>query len=131
MLTDYVLKSIFEYGKSTLNLQSMVYFSDRGTPIVTKKSLILTGLIQLEYRFLFIYRTNIKHMYSEIYEVLMKHKEYYITNDFIFNLILGLMQIKCDKVPFEDDFTKVEYKYTKESLKTNLGSVSISNDVER
>ena len=70
-------------------------------------------------------------MYSVIYEVLMKHKEYYITNDLIFNLILGLMQIKCDKVPFEDDFTKVEYKYTKESLKTNLGSVSISNDVER
>ena len=131
LYTDYVLKSIFEYGKSTLNLQAMVYFSDHGTPIGTKRVPYFDGFDTVRVPF-FVYLSNeYKHKYSETYEVLMKHKEYYITNDLVFNLMLGLMQIKCNKVSFKDDFTKAEYKYTKESLKTNLGSVSISDDIER
>ena len=44
--------------------------------------------------------------------------------------MLGIMQIKCDSVPIEDDFTKKEYIYTKELLKTNLGKVSLSEDID-
>lgn len=109
----------------------MVYFSDHGTPIGTKRVPYFDGFDTVRVPF-FVYLSNeYKHRYSETYEILMKHKEYYITNDLVFNLMLGLMQIKCNKVSFKDDFTKAEYKYTKESLKTNLGSVSISDDIER
>lgn len=128
--TDYILKLIFNYSKSALNLQSMVYFSDHGTDIEEKRKPYFNGFDTVRVP-LFIYLSDeYKKRYSETYKNLKQHKDYYITNDLIFNLMLGIMQIKCDSVPFEDDFTKKEYIYTKESLKTNLGKVSLSEDID-
>ena len=128
--TDYILKLIFNYSKSALNLQSMVYFSDHGTDIEVKRKPYFNGFDTVRVP-LFIYLSDeYKMRYSETYKNLKQHKDYYITNDLIFNLMLGIMQIKCDRVPFEDDFTKKEYIYTKESLKTNLGKVSLSEDID-
>ena len=79
----------------------MVYFSDHGTDIEVKRKPYFNGFDTVRVP-LFIYLSDeYKMRYSETYKILKQHKDYYITNDLIFNLMLGIMQIKCDSVPFE------------------------------
>ena len=61
---------------------------------------------------------------------LQKHRLSYFTNDLIFDLLCGLLQVNGALHKEKNDISSMSYEFTKETLKTNLGKTSLSEDLK-
>lgn len=127
--TDYVLQKIYEYGKDQLNLQAMVYFSDHGNaPRVARnpdKAQFISTRIPM-----FIYVSNeYRSLYPQTVATLSAHEDSYFTNDLIYELIGGLLNIQSNRLNMSNSLASPTYKYTRDTLMTNLGRNKLTEDI--
>lgn len=128
--SDYVMNQIFDYSTKNLNLQSMVYFSDHGSDPYRKRHPDQTGFRSLRIP-LFIYVSDeYKTLYPQTFSTMKKHSSLYFTNDLIYEAICGLLQIKSDRYLPENSILDSSYKFTRETLTTNLGKLKLTEDTE-
>lgn len=130
LYTDWVLQQIFEYGKSNLNLQTMVYFSDHGESLQTSHN---PDVFEFEMTRipLWIYLSpSYQDAFPETDEILRSRTKHYFTNDLLYDLMSGLFQAPSNHYDAGRDFSSIHYRFTKDTLTTLLGAYKLSDDPE-
>ena len=126
--TDYILESVWKYGKQNLNLQAMIYFSDHATIPDKRRSPNFDGFGVVRIPMFTYFSDEYIAKHSNIYENLMNNRNNYFTNDLIYELMCGIFDIKSNHYDETNSLASPYYKYTKDTLKTNMGRQKISND---
>lgn len=126
--TDFVLKQVLEYGKNNLNLDALVYFSDHATIPDKRRSPNFSGFANVRIPF-FTYLSD-KYIKNnpDIYDNLKNNQNKYFTNDLIYDFMCGIFNVISNHYDENNSLTSQNYKFTKESLKTNLGNMKLSDE---
>ncbi|MGN1398510.1 MAG: phosphoethanolamine transferase [Erysipelotrichaceae bacterium] len=128
--TDHVLKEIYQYASSNLNLQAMLYFSDHGGDPYRKRHPDQSGFKFLQVP-LFVYVSDeYKQLYPEAVAVYKNNKNKFFTNDLLFETMADLLQVKSASIDVENSLLNSKFKYTADTLTTNLGKNKLSEDKE-
>lgn len=131
LFTDHVLEQVYTIGKEELNLQAMVYFSDHGSEINQPRKPYFTSFNMVMIP-LFVYLSDAyKQCYEETYHILRDHEDAYITNDLLYNLVAGILQVKGDVVCEEENIASANYGYNRCNLRTDLGRRALTDDDSR
>lgn len=128
--TDYILQKIWEYGKEKLNMQAMLYFSDHATIPDKRRSPDFGGFGTVRIPMFTYFSDNYIEKYPETYQALLDNKNKYFTNDWAYELVCGILNIKSNHYDETNSLASPLYKYTRDMLKTNLGQRSLSEDVD-
>lgn len=129
--TDYILQQVIDYAQKHLHLQTLVYFSDHATIPDKRRSPNFGGFANVRIP-LFTYLSD-EYIATnpDIYANLQKNQNKYWTNDLAYELICGILNIKSNHYDEANSLTSSKYKYTREMLKTNLGQLNISDDIDK
>lgn len=126
--TDSLLNRIIKYAKDNLNLNALVYFSDHATIPDKRRSPNFGGFATVRIPLFIFLSNNYITNHSNVYTALKENQDKYWTNDLLYDLMCGIFDIKSNHFDEENSLTSFSYKYRKEDLKTNLGSLSIKDD---
>lgn len=124
LFNDYVIENILENIKNVEGFKGMLYFADHADAVdqglAHDSNKFVRDMTEIP---LFMYFSDqyINNNESIFYN-LKKSQDKYITNDLIFNTMLGIMGISTEKL-YEDnnDITKNKYDFRKERFKTMYG----------
>lgn len=126
--TDYILKDIHQYASENLNLQAMLYFSDHGGYPYRKRHPDQSGFKFLQIP-LFIYLSDeYQELYPDAVAVYKKNRNKFFTNDLLFETVADLLQVKSSSIDEGNSLLNSKYKYTVDTLTTNLGKNKLSED---
>lgn len=128
--TDQLLQDIYTYGKEHLNLQGLLYFSDHGADPTTKRNPDASGFMALRVPLFLYLSPEYQSLYPETVAALRSHTDSYFTNDLIYELVAGLLNIHSDHFDESNSLASPKYKYTRETLRTKLGTVKLTEDVD-
>jgi len=128
--TDNVLKQVYEYASQNLNLQSMVYFSDHGTIPDKRRSPDFKGFGMVRIP-LFVYLSDeYRQQHPARYAALSAHRNSYFTDDLIYELVCGLLDVKSNCYDELNSLASDNYQFTRDNLLTNEGRIHIKEDEE-
>ena len=128
LYTDTVLKEIFEYGERHLNMDAMVYFSDHGTDPNRSRDPDESRFIGLRVP-LFVYLSkDYRDNNAEVVNALEANKDKFFSNDLMFNLMCGIMNISSEHYNEEESLTSTKYKFDINSVKAGLGTKNVKDD---
>lgn len=128
--TDYVLSEIFKYAKDNLNLQAMLYFSDHGTVPNGRRNPDMNPFAALRIPMFLYLSPEYRNLYPETTQILTEHQEQYFTNDLAYEMVCGLFNISSNRYDESNSFASNKYKYTRETLCTDLGKKKLTEDKE-
>lgn len=126
--TDYILQSIWEYGKQNLNLQAMVYFSDHATIPDKRRSSNFDGFATVRIPMFVYLADEYINKFPLTYNALKENAEKYFTNDLVYELMCGIFNIQSNHYDETNSIASSKYKYTREMLKTDIGNKWIKDD---
>lgn len=128
LYTDTVLKQIFEYGKAHLNMEAMVYFSDHGTDPNRSRDPDESRFIGLRVP-LFVYLSpEYKNNNAITAANIKNNKDKFFSNDLIYNLMCGILNIKSNHYQEDESLTSSKYKLDKNTTKAGLGTKFAKDD---
>lgn len=131
LYNDYVMSNIYRKVKTIPNFKALIYFSDHSEGVDEN-----LGHDSGDFKFSMTYipmymyfsDTYIKDNH-DIVETLQHSKNKYITNDLIFNTVLGVMNIQLNDIyEVQNDITNIEYDSEKNRFKTLYGEKFIYED---
>ena len=125
---DWVLQQIFSYARENLNLQAMVFFSDHGANPYRKRVADNIPFINLRIPLIIYLSDEYEQLYPQTTSVLVEHENQYFTNDLMYELIGGILQIKSNHLDEKNDLSSKEFQFTRDTLKTDLGRKNIKDD---
>lgn len=125
---DWVLQQIFLYAKDNLNLQAMIFFSDHGANPYRKRVADNIPFINLRIPLIIYLSDEYEQLYPQTTSILKKHENQYFTNDLMYELIGGILQIKSDHLDEKNDLSSEKFQFTRDTLKTDLGRKNIKDD---
>ncbi len=126
--TDYILQEIQQYASANMNLQSMVYFSDHGEIPNRRRQPDFSGFGGLRIP-LFVYLSaEYKKTFPDTARALRNNTDKYFTNDLIYELMCGLLQVKSGNYDSQNSIATEDYKWSRETLRTNLGKTPLKED---
>lgn len=128
--SDYVLSEIYKYAKDNLNLQAMLYFSDHGTVPNGRRNPDMNPFAALRIPMFVYLAPDYQKQYPETTAALKNHQQQYFTNDLIYEMVCGLLNIQSNHFDETQSFASDKYKYTRETLRTNLGKTKLTDDKE-
>ena len=125
---DVVMKNLYEKISKIPSFKGMIYFSDHADAV--KKNLghnASNFVLEMTHIPLYMYFSN---DYLEKYKAkvnnLLEKVDNIITNDLLFNIILGIMDIKVDDVyEAHNDITEAHYDVSVGRFKTLYGNRSV------
>lgn len=126
--TDYVLQEVYEYAVKNLNLQAMLYFSDHGGDPYRKRHPDESGFKFLRIPMFVYVSDEYKNLYPGAVAQYKKSENKYYTNDLNYELVCELLQIKSNHYQEENSILSKQYKFTRNTLTTNLGRRKLSED---
>lgn len=126
--SDYVLSQVYAYAKEHLNLQAMLYFSDHGTVPNGRRNPDMNPFAANRIP-LFVYLSpEYQALYPQTASALKHNQDKYFTNDLIYDMVCGLLNIKSNRYDESQSIASEKYKFTRETLKTNLGATPLTDD---
>lgn len=126
--SDYVLSQIYKYATENLNLQAMIYFSDHGASPDQKRIADKFGFASLRIP-LFVYLADsYKQAYPQVTENINANHNKYFTNDLMYDLICGLLDVKSNQYSPKHSILSEQYEFNRENLKTKLGKTNLTED---
>lgn len=126
--TDKVLQDYFEYAEKNLNLSAFIYFSDHGTDPNRSRDPDETKFIGLRIP-LFIYLSDdYKQNNQQTANALAANKDKFFSNDLIYNLVCGILNVKSNHYNEEESLASSKYKFTIENTKAGLGTKIVKDD---
>ena len=128
--TDFVLQKIYEYASSNLNLQAMLYFSDHGGDPYRKRHPDASGFKFLQVPMFVYVSQEYQKLYVDNLKIYRDNRNKYFTNDMIYEVVCDLLRVKSNFFVEENSILNSKYKFTPETLTTNLGKTKISEDKE-
>ena len=129
--TDEVLQETYEYCRKRLNLKAMVYCSDHATMPDRRRTPNFNGFRNMRIP-LFVWTDDeylLKH--PERVEALRQNSGRYFTNDLLYELMLGLFDVKSNCYDETASLASTSYKYQREDLLTFDGKQRIADDDEK
>lgn len=126
--TDYILQKIWEYGTQKLNLQAMLYFSDHATIPDKRRAPDFGGFATVRIPMFTYFSDEYITKFPETVNTLRQNENQYFTNDLAYDLMCGIFNIKSNHFDESNCFASPLYKFTRETLKTNLGKIDIKDD---
>lgn len=131
LYTDHILSQLFAYAKEHLNLQAMIYFSDHGSVIGKQRQSSFTGFEDTRIPF-FVYLSDAyTNRFPNTALALRRHTTSYFTNDLLFDLLCGVFQVTGSLHKEKNDISSLSYGFSRETLKTNLGKISLREDLHQ
>ena len=126
--SDFVLQNIYEYCKANLNLQAMLYFSDHGSDPHHIRHPDIVPFVVLRIP-MFIYLSDeYQNLFPRTSHSLQNHIDSYFTNDLIYETVCGLLNITSNHYDETNSLASPKYKFTRETLLTNLGHTKLIED---
>lgn len=126
--TDYILQKIWEYGTQKLNLQAMLYFSDHATIPDKRRAPDFGGFGTVRIPMFTYFSDEYITKFPITVNTLRQNENQYFTNDLAYDLMCGIFNIKSNHFDESNCFASPLYKFTRETLKTNLGKLNLSDD---
>ncbi len=126
--TDYILQKIWEYGTQKLNLQAMLYFSDHATIPDKRRAPDFGGFGTVRIPMFTYFSDEYITKFPITVNTLRQNENQYFTNDLAYDLMCGIFNIKSNHFDESNCFSSPQYKFTRETLKTNLGKIAIKDD---
>lgn len=127
--TDSILKRIWEYGKTKLNMQAMLYFSDHATIPDKRRSPNFDGFGALRIPMFTYFSDEYIKTFSNTFETLKKHENYYFTNDLIYDLMCGILNIQSNHYDERNSLASPLYQFDKDNLKVCFGQLPLTKDL--
>ena len=121
--TDDVLQQIFDYGKSRLNLQAMIYFSDHATIPDKRRSPNFEGMGSLRIPLFTYFSNEYMQKNKQIVDTLKAHSNYYWTNDLAYDLLCSIFNISSNCFDEANSLASTKFKFRKEDLRTSGGLI--------
>lgn len=129
--TDYVLQQFKEYAEQNLNLQAFVYFSDHATIPDKRRSPNFGGFGTVRIPMCVYLSDEYISKHQSVYTAMQDNRNRYFTNDLMYEFMCGLLDITSEHYDEENSLASVKYKYTVDDLKTELGTLSIKEDIKK
>ena len=126
--TDYILQKIWEYGTQKLNLQAMLYFSDHATIPDKRRAPDFGGFATVRIPMFTYFSDEYITKFPITVNTLRQNENQYFTNDLAYDLMCGIFNIISNHFDESNCFSSPLYKFTRETLKTNLGKIDIKDD---
>lgn len=126
--TDSLLEKIYDYASEKLNLQAMIYFSDHACVPDKRRVPHFTGFDNLRIPLSVHCTENYVEEHKERFEALKANKDKYFTNDLIYELFCGVLDVESNHFDFENSLARKEYKWSRDMLLTNNGQTYIKED---
>ena len=128
LYTDYLLQKIYQYGTEKLNMDAMVYLSDHGATPGVERDPDSAPFMILRIP-LFIYLSPAyQQEHIQVTQTLKSNTDQYFTNDLLYNLICGILDIKSNHYNEEESLASPSYKLKLEDLKTDSGKQMVKDD---
>ena len=128
LYTDFILSKIFDYAKTNLNLQAMIYFSDHGEDLEISHNPDVFRFEMLRVPMFIYFSPEYEKNFPEKVSTLESRREEYFTNDMFYDTFCGLINAKSNRYDAGQDFSSAEYKFTRETLTTMLGQHKLTED---
>lgn len=125
--SDNILKQIFDYANNKLNLQTMLYFSDHATVPNKRRSPNFNGYGMMRIPMFVYCSDNFIEQHTDRYNTLKNNCQRYFTNDLVYELMCGLMDVSSNRFDITGSIAHHVFKYKKEDLRTNEGKSPINN----
>ena len=126
--TDSLLKKVYEYGSEKLNLQAMLYFSDHAAVPDKRRPPHFNGFDMVRIPMSIHCSDSYISHHKERFEALKAHKEKFFTNDLVYELVCGLLDVESNHFDTSNSLAHKEYKYTRDMLYTCGGEFAIIHD---
>lgn len=126
--TDHVLQQFFEKAKQRLNLQAMVYFSDHGGIPDMRRSPRFLGFKMVRIPMWIYLSDEYQKQHPSVADTLKSHRDTYFTNDLVYELMCGIMDVESNRYDETQSLASPEYKYTRDTLLTYDGRIRIKDD---
>ena len=126
--SDYVLSQIYEYAKQNLNLQAMLYFSDHGTDPYGRRNPDVNTFVANRIPMFVYLSPEYQKLYPQTTEALKHNEAMYFTNDLVYDMVCGLLNIQSNHYDDTQSIASDRYKFTREMLRTNLGKTPLTDD---
>lgn len=126
--TDRVIRDIFEYAKTHMNLKSLVYFSDHGENMehFHSTSPFFYDMVYIPF---FVYLSpDYQAAHPSLMPVLKSHEKRPFTNDLAFDTVTGLWRARTNFYHAVYDISSPDYAITMEDAKTFGGKRMVKDD---
>ena len=130
LYTDFVLSKIFDYAKDNLNLQTMIYFSDHGEDLEISHNPDVFRFEMLRIPMFIYLSPEYEKIFPDRVATLEDNREQYFTNDMFYDTFCGLINASSNRYDAGQDFSSVQYRFTRETLITMLGQHHLTEDKE-
>ena len=126
--TDFILQKIWEYGTQKLNLQAMLYFSDHAVIPDKRRSPNFDGFGVVRIPMFTYFSDEYIEKHFDIFSALSANRNQYFTNDLVYELVCGILDIQSNRYDETNSLASLKYKYTRNILKTAGGVLWIKDD---
>lgn len=126
--TDRVIRDIFEYAKTHMNLKSLVYFSDHGENMehFHSTSPFFYDMVHIPF---FVYLSpDYQAAHPSLMPVLKSHEKRPFTNDLAFDTVTGLWRARTNFYHAVYDISSPDYAIMMEDAKTFGGKRMVKDD---
>lgn len=127
--TDGFLHEVFERCRARLNMQAMVYFSDHGCIPSQRRKPGFDGFNNVRIPLMVWLSDEYRRLHPERYEALQANRDRYFTNDFVYELMCGIFDIRSAHFNEADSLASTQYAHTPADLTTDEGRISLTTDV--
>ena len=126
--TDDTLRRAYDYCRERLNLQCMVYFSDHATIPDRKRSPNFSGFGDTRIPLFCWMSDEYQAKHAARAEALRQNSECYFTNDLVYELMCGLLDVESNHYDESASLASASYRFSREDLFTYEGKRCIAED---
>lgn len=126
--TDSILERIFEYGRTKLNLQAFVYFSDHACTPDKHRCPNFGGFNDVRIPLVVYLSDEYQTLHPARTEALKAHTASHWTNDLAYELMCGLMDVESNHFNEANSLASSAYRHTKDNVVAMDGRVRIADD---
>lgn len=126
--TDSVLRQFYTKASQRLNLHAMVYFSDHGGIPDMRRSPRFLGFKMVRIPMWIYLSDQYQRLHPAATEALRQHTGSYFTNDLVYELMCGIMDVDSNHYDKRQSLASAQYKYTRADLLTYDGRIRIQDD---
>lgn len=128
LYTDYFLEQVFNYSKNNLNLAVMLYFSDHGENLLISHNPDVFRFDMVRVPMTLYLSEDYKRTLPKKSDLLKSRQGRYFTNDMIYDTIAGIIRAPSSRYEERQDFSSVNYGFTKDNLTTMMGERKLTED---
>lgn len=128
LYTDWILSQIYDYSRSNLNLDAMIYFSDHGSDPMEGRKPDETGFIVLRIPMFCYLSPAYVSRNPQIASAVRNHQDDFFTNDLEYEFICGILNMESPNYDPSMSIASPYWKMKRENLITRFGQTSLLDD---